>query len=84
MIRKNGPPTFFVTFITCVKNWSILMMTLKYLHFKHFQHDGKMILNDLLVDIDFVRNALITCLWYYEHKTNCFCKLLKKTKILFN
>jgi hypothetical protein len=29
MIRQFGPPTFFVTFIISVNNWSILMMTLK-------------------------------------------------------
>jgi hypothetical protein len=83
MIRKIGPPTFFVTFTIGVNNWFILMLTLKDLHFKHFQHNGKMISNDLLTDRDFIRNVPITCLHYYEHKTNCFCKLLKKTKILF-
>jgi hypothetical protein len=59
------------------------MMALKDLHFEHFLHNGKMIFNDLLIDIDFIRNDPITCLRYYEHKTNCSCKLLKKTKILF-
>ncbi len=38
------------------------MMTLKDLHFKHFQHNGKIIFNDFLIDIDFVRNYPITCL----------------------
>jgi hypothetical protein len=59
------------------------MMTLKYLHFKHFQHNGKMIFNDLLTDRDFFLNDPITCVWYYEHIINSFCKLCKKTGILF-
>jgi hypothetical protein len=70
MVRQFGPPTFFVTFITSVNNWFVLMMTLKYLHFKHFQHNGKMIFNDLLIDRDFVLNDPITCVWYYEHIMN--------------
>ncbi len=32
MIRQLGPPTFFVTFTTGVKNWLIFIKTLKELY----------------------------------------------------
>jgi hypothetical protein len=32
MIRQLGPPTFFMTFTTCVNNWLILIKTLKELY----------------------------------------------------
>jgi hypothetical protein len=83
MIKKFGPPTFFVTFSTSVINWFILMKTLKYLHTKHFQQNVKTIFNNLLMDKYFVRNDLITCVQYYEHKMNCFCKLFLKIDIMF-
>jgi hypothetical protein len=51
MIRKTGPPTFFVTFTTSVNNWSILMMTLKDT-FQTFSTQRKMIFNDLLTNRD--------------------------------
>jgi hypothetical protein len=32
MIKQLGPPTFFMTFTTCVNNWLILIKTLKELY----------------------------------------------------
>jgi hypothetical protein len=56
------------------------MTMLKYLHFKHFQHNGKMIFNDLLIDRDFFRNDFITCVWYYEHIMNCSINYFERLK----
>jgi hypothetical protein len=56
MIKQFGPPTFFVTFIISVNNWSILMKTLKHFHTKHFQQNVKIFFNDSLADKDFVEN----------------------------
>ncbi len=64
MIRLFGPPTFFVTLITCENNWSILMKTLKDLHTKHFQQIVKIFFNDSLTNKDFIKNDLITCARY--------------------
>jgi hypothetical protein len=36
--RQLGPPTFFMTFTTCVNNWLILVKTLKSLY---DQYTGK-------------------------------------------
>jgi hypothetical protein len=38
MIKQLGPPSFFVTFTTCVNNWSILVKTLEDLHIEHVQN----------------------------------------------
>jgi hypothetical protein len=47
MIRQFGPPTFFVTFTTCVKNWLILTKTLKIyiwsIHWWKFRNKKRMI-----------------------------------------
>ncbi len=32
MIKQLGPPTFFMTFTTCVNNWLIFIKTLKELY----------------------------------------------------
>jgi hypothetical protein len=59
------------------------MMTMKDLHFKHFEHNMKMIFTELLIDIDFARNAPITCLWYCEHKTKCFVNYLRRKNLIW-
>jgi hypothetical protein len=59
MIRQFGPPTFFVTLITCENNWSILMKTLKDFHTKHFQQNVKIIFNDSLTDKDLIKMKLL-------------------------
>ncbi len=67
MIRQLRPPTFFITFITSVNNWSSLNKTLKKLYVQHY---GK---NDDTFDKrELVRNDLVTCVWYYAHKINKF------------
>ncbi len=70
MIKQLGPPQFFVTF-TCVNNWSILVKTLKELHIEHVQNLN--IKNKNLPNIkNLVKNDLVTCMHYYEHKMNNF------------
>jgi hypothetical protein len=59
------------------------MKTLKDLHIKHFQQNVKITFNHPLINRDFVRNDPITCVQYYEHRRNCFYKLLKKIEMLF-
>jgi hypothetical protein len=55
-----GPPTFFVTFTTSVKKWSILMKTLKDLHTSFFLGKCENNFDNSLIDNFFVRNDLIT------------------------
>jgi hypothetical protein len=75
MIKQLGPPTCFVKFTTCVNNWPILVKTLKYLHIQHVQNFNIEI-EDLPNIKDFVKNDLVTCVRYYEHRMNSFQKLL--------
>jgi hypothetical protein len=71
MIKQLGPPSFFVTFTTCLNNWSILVKTLKDLHIEHVQIFN--IKNKNLANIkDLVKIDLVTCMHYYEHKMNSF------------
>jgi hypothetical protein len=71
MIKQLGLPSFFVTFTTGVNNWSILVKTLKDLHIEHVQNLN--IKNKNLPNIkNLVKNDLVTCMHYYEHKMNNF------------
>jgi len=80
MIKQFGPPTFLVTFIISVNNWSILMKILKDLHTKHFQQNVKIFFNDSVANNFFVKNDLKL---HVCDIRNCLHKLLKKTNILF-
>jgi hypothetical protein len=82
MIKQFGLAMFFVTFTTSVNNW--LMMTLKNLHTQHFNENILANNDNSLINRDFIRNNHITCVWYYAHRMNNFCKLLKNTNVLFD
>jgi len=71
MIRQLGPPSFFVTFTTCVNNWPIFVKTLKDLHIEHVQNLNKK--NQYLPNIkDLVKNDPVIYVHYYEHRMNSF------------
>ncbi len=84
MIRQLKLFTFFVTFTTCINNWSVFTTTfLK----KCDEHVIKNTISnnvDTLNIKDLGRNYPITYVHYYEHRMNSFHKLLKCTKILFD
>ncbi len=84
MIKQFGLAMFFVTFTTSVNNWLILMMTLKKLHTQHFNENILANNDNSLINRDFIINNHITCVWYYGHRMNNFCKLLKNTDVLFD
>jgi hypothetical protein len=76
MTKQFGPPTFFVTFTTCVNNWPIFGKTLKDLHIQVVQISN--IENEYSPNIkDLVNNDLIICVHYYEHRTNSLKTFLK-------
>jgi hypothetical protein len=77
MIKRFEPPIFFVTFIMSVNNWPILMTTFQNLHAQHFNENITTNNDSSLNNKSLVRNYHITCVWYYEHRMNSFCKLLK-------
>ncbi len=61
IIRQFGPSTFFVTLTMGVNNWPILIKTLKDLHIKQFNQNGKMKFDYSLNNRDLVRNEFFTC-----------------------
>jgi hypothetical protein len=61
MIKQFGLAMFFVTFITSVNNWLILMMTLKKLHTQHFNENILANNDNSLINRDFIRNNHIAC-----------------------
>jgi len=67
MIRQLRPPTFIITFITSVNNWSSLSKTLK---ISYVQHYGKN--NDTFDKRELVRNDLVTCVQHYAYKIYSF------------
>jgi hypothetical protein len=82
MIVQLGPPSFFITFTTCVNNWPILVKQLKNLHIEHVQNFN--LENKDLPNIkDFVKNDPITFVRYYEHRMNSFQFFSKNNSILF-
>jgi hypothetical protein len=82
MIRQLGPLTFFMTF-TSVNNWPILVKTLKKLYDQYID-ENLGIKRDALLNIrELVRNDLVTCARYYEHRMNNFCKLIQNINLIF-
>ncbi len=76
MIRQLGPPTFFMTFTTCLNNWLILVKTLKSLYDQCIGKKLGIKKDDSLNIRELVRNDPITCACYYEHKMNSFHKFI--------
>jgi hypothetical protein len=77
MIRQLGPPTFFVTFTTFISNWPVLIKTLKELYDQYIGEKLGIKKKDSLSIKELIRNDLVTCARYYEHKMNCFCRLIQ-------
>ncbi len=74
MIRQLGPPTFFMTFTTCVNNWPILIGTLKELYDQYIGENLGIKKDDSLSIKEHVENDLVTYARYYKHKMNSFHK----------
>jgi hypothetical protein len=76
MIKQFGLAMFFVTFTIGVHNWLILTTTQKNWHIQHFDENILANNDNSLINRDFIKNNHITCVWYYGHRMNNFCKLL--------
>jgi hypothetical protein len=65
-----------VTFTTNVNNWPILVKLLEELYDDYIcKNVGSK--NDKSLDIkELVKNDLLTCAHYYEHRMNGFCELI--------
>ncbi len=83
MIKQLRPLTFFVTFIMGVNNWHVLTKALKDFNIQHFNQNATTKFDCLLIDKDLVINDPITCVQYFQHNMNIFCRLLKNIDILF-
>jgi hypothetical protein len=76
MIRQLGPPTFFMTFTTCVNNWLIVVKTLKSLYDQYIGKKLRIKKDDSLNIRELVKNDHITCARYYEDRMNSFRKFI--------
>lgn len=82
MIRQLRSPTFFVTFIASINNWSIIIETFKLLYNNNYNKTIE-ISNNIQNIKKLIRNDPITCAYYYEHTMNTFQKLFKNTNMIF-
>jgi hypothetical protein len=83
MIRQLGPPTFFVTFMTCINNWPTLIKTLLQLYKKHT--NKKTIIkngNSPIVRRLTKNDLIIICVRYYANRMNNFRKLFLNSSIM--
>ncbi len=83
IVRQLGPPTFFMIFTTCVNNWSILIKTLKELYDQYIGENLGIKKDDLLSIKEFVKNDLVICACYFEHRMISFHKLIQNTDLIF-
>jgi len=83
MIRQLCPPTFFMTFTTCVNYWPILIKTLKDLYDQYIGENSRIKKDDSLSIKELVRNDCVTCACYYENRMNSFCKLIQNIDLIF-
>jgi hypothetical protein len=83
MNKQLSLPTFFETFTTCVNNWSILMKTLKKLYDQYIGEILGITKDDSLSIKELVRDDLVTCAHYYEHRMNNFHKLIQNINLIF-
>jgi hypothetical protein len=68
MIRQLGPPTSFMTFTTYVNNWPILIKALKDLYDQYIGENLGIKKDDSLSIKELVKNDLVICACYYEHR----------------
>jgi hypothetical protein len=66
-----------------LSNWPILTKALKDFNIQHFNQNATTNFDCLLIDKDLVINDPITCVRYFKHNMNNFCRLLKNIDILF-
>ncbi len=83
MIRQLGPPTFFVTFTTTINYCLILIKILKELYDQYISEYLGIKKDDPLNIKELVKNDLITCAHYYEHRMNSFRKLIRNINLTF-
>jgi hypothetical protein len=62
---------FFVTFIVCINNWSIIIEMFKWLYNTHYNKTNERS-NNIPNIKELTRNDLVTYAHYHEHRMNAF------------
>ncbi len=83
IIRQSRPPTFFVTFMTCINNCPTLIETLKQLYEKYTSEKTIRQKGNSPTIRGLAKNDRVICVWYYAHRMNNFRKLFKNNFIMF-
>lgn len=84
MIRQISPPTFFITLSPVERIWLELIQVLyKYHHGKQLTLDEVSELDDDVIT-DLIRKDPVMCARYFQNKTDCIMKALKKKGGIFD
>jgi hypothetical protein len=82
MIRKLGPPTFFIAFTSAEHQWHELVSSFTNLYRNRKNRKHCETLEDKNIDY-LIRKDLVTCSHYYRHRINDLKQFICGEKILF-